>query len=179
MKAVTHGSGGRRLFLRALACAAAPAWAGGTDGAGFEVRRLRRAQVTAWTAADLHSQPWNQDTLRGRAVLLNFWASWCAPCREEMPTLHALQTQVGARRLQVLLVNYREPLARVRSFVEQQQWQLPVLTDPAGAWARQWGVSIFPSSVLIDAQGRAYAVVVGAVDWIAQADTPWMREWLS
>lgn len=169
----------RRQALQALALlSGAPAWVCAQESPGFVVRPLQRVRAPGWTATDLQGHTWSPRALQGRAVLLNFWASWCAPCREEMPALQALQAQLGERNVQVLLVNYRESQERARSFVEQQQWQLPVLTDTSGAWAKQWGIGIFPSSVLIDAKGRASALVVGAVDWPAYAHAPWMRAWL-
>ncbi|MGQ0710836.1 MAG: TlpA family protein disulfide reductase [Rhodoferax sp.] len=170
----------QHLGVGAWALAEGCAWAQGAaePSPGFVVQRLRAQRVAplAWT--DLHGQRWSLGALRGRAVLLNLWASWCAPCREEMPTLQALQSQVGAQRLQVLLFNHREPAARVGAFVAQQGWSLPVVADEPGAMARHWGVRIFPSSVLIDARGREVALVVGAVDWMAQQDAAWMRDWL-
>lgn len=174
----------RRTSLQALALGAASAFGGANgwalEGApGFLVQSLAGTAAQTWRWRDLQGQTWEAPALRGRAVLLNFWASWCAPCREEMPTLHALQQQLGAARAQVLLLNYRESLARVASFVAQSQWTLPVIADPEGAVARHWGVRIFPSSVLIDAHGQPVARVVGAVDWGAQREAPWMQRWLA
>ncbi len=103
-------------------------------------------------------------SLRGQAVVINFWASWCEPCREEMPSLALLaHTHVG--KLSVLAVNYKESPAAVAQFVAATGLDLHTLRDPDGALARAWGIRVFPSTVLIGADGRVRSVVRGALDW--------------
>jgi thiol-disulfide isomerase/thioredoxin len=113
--------------------------------------------------------------LRGEVVLLNFWASWCEPCRAEMPSLELLAQRHEKDRLQVLAVNHREADAAVRRFVEQTALTLPVLRDADGAAARAFGVGVFPSTVVIGRDGRARFTVLGELDWTgAEA-----REWIA
>jgi thiol-disulfide isomerase/thioredoxin len=130
--------------------------------------------VTPWpahTAAaplqtrDLHGQPWDLATLRGKAVLINFWASWCAPCQVEMPSLQALARQHGPDKMVVLAVNFKESAPTARRFVQRTGLDLPVLLDPDGVIARQWQVKVFPTTVLVAADGRVQAVVRGELDW--------------
>ncbi|MFD2376366.1 TlpA family protein disulfide reductase [Ottowia pentelensis] len=87
--------------------------------------------VPPLAATDLNGRPWDLTALRGRAVLINFWATWCAPCKEEMPTLQTLADLEG-ERLAVLAVNVREPLPRVRRYVQSSGLTLTVLPDPKG-----------------------------------------------
>jgi thiol-disulfide isomerase/thioredoxin len=144
----------------------------------FDVQPAPRGMVLpAVFGTDLSGRVWKTADLRGRAVLLNFWASWCEPCRAEMPSLQALQAQHGDKLL-VLAINYKESPEVVQRFVERQGWTLPVLTDPQGTLAKRWGVGIFPTSVLVGANGRVQAVVHGEVDWQAQVKAAWMRHWL-
>ena len=142
-------------------------------------------QVRPWTQAapplalkDLEGKGWDLSSLQGRAVLLNFWATWCDPCREEMPALQAL-----ARRhegdLTVLMVNYREVPATIRRFLERTPLALPVLLDSDGTVARAWTSRVFPTSVLIDRSGRPRYQVVGAVDWSADEARGWLRDVLA
>lgn len=147
------------------------------QGDGFVVQAWRGAAVPDSPLRDLQGRTWRLADLRGKAVLLNFWASWCEPCRAEMPSLQALQA-LHSDTLVVLAVNYKESPEAVQRFVQRQAWTLPMVTDPDGAIARRWGVGIFPSSVLIDARGRVQAVVRGEVDWQAQQDAVWMQRWL-
>ncbi len=108
---------------------------------------------------------------RGQVVLLNFWAVSCAPCREEMPSLDALQRQRGGDRFQVLTVatGLNPPAAIKRFFAEQEISDLPHLTDPRMALARAFGVMAMPVSVLIDAEGNEIARMTGDADWASPA----------
>lgn len=134
----------------------ATAWRGPTPGL-----RLPDLDGTAW---DLAAQ-------RGRVVLLNFWASWCEPCRAEMPVLERLARRHEADGLVVVAVNFKERDAAVRRFLAQLPIALPVLLDADGAAARAWQARIFPSSVLVDWRGRARTLVRGELDWTGPAAT--------
>jgi thiol-disulfide isomerase/thioredoxin len=113
--------------------------------------------------------------LRGRPVLLNFWASWCAPCRAELPSLELLETRHEAAGLRVLALNFRETDAALRRFMDETGLTLPVLRDRDGAVARAYGVRVFPSSIAIGRDGRASFSVVGEVDWSG----PQARDWIA
>ncbi len=118
--------------------------------------------------------PWRLDAMRGRPLLLNFWASWCEPCRAEMPSLERLQQRHADDGLLVLAVNFRESDAAVRRFVEGTGLRLPVLHDTDGAAARALGVRIFPTTVAVSRYGRAVFSVVGEADW----DHAVARKWI-
>jgi thiol-disulfide isomerase/thioredoxin len=107
-------------------------------------------------------------------VLLNFWASWCEPCRQEMPSLEWLAVRRRDQGLQVMAINFRETDAAVRRFLEPMAFSLPVLRDRDGAAAKAFGVRVFPSTVLIDRRGRARSVVVGECDWESPAAERWL-----
>lgn len=102
---------------------------------------------------------------KGKVVLLNFWATWCEPCRAEMPALQALAERLGANRLVVVGVNYQESAARIERFVAAAALTFPVLLDRDGAVTRAWTRRIFPTSVLVGPDGRARQVIVGEFDW--------------
>ncbi len=125
-------------------------------------------------ATDLDGRSWDLSALRGRAVLLNFWATWCGPCKAEMPTLQDVAEIYGESRLQVLAINYKETAARAQQFVQSSGLTLPILRDPEGILARDWGASVFPTTVLVDTQGRAQQRVRGEVEWTG----PEARRWL-
>jgi thiol-disulfide isomerase/thioredoxin len=143
-------------------------------------------QVKPWTGAvpplelnDLHGKPWSLTALRGRPVLLNFWATWCDPCREEMPSLQALARRHESDGLAVLMVNYRESESTIRRFLERTPLALPVLLDRDGSAARAWTSRVFPTTVLIDRSGRPRHQVVGAVDWAGDDARQWLHELLA
>ena len=133
---------------------------------GFDVTPWPARQAAPpLQARDLHGQRWDLASLRGKAVLINFWASWCAPCLVEMPSLQALARRHGPEQLVVLAVNFKESAPTAQRFVQRTGLDLPVLLDPAGAIARQWKVKVFPTTVLVAADGRVHALVRGELDW--------------
>jgi|GEM_PF-323487 len=122
---------------------------------------------------------WTPESARGRPLLLNFWASWCEPCRAEIPSLEALALRHEGDGLIVMAVNYRENEATVKRFVEATSLRLPVLFDRRGEAAKQFGIHAFPSSVIIDRRGHAASVVVGECDWGAAPARDWIAATLS
>jgi thiol-disulfide isomerase/thioredoxin len=105
------------------------------------------------------------DDFRGRVVLLNFWATWCAPCREEMPALAALATQLGPQGLVVLAVSVREPRATVEPFVRGLGLRFPVALDQEGTVTARYHVFALPTTIVVDRQGRHVGSVLGIRDW--------------
>lgn len=104
---------------------------------------------------------------RGKVVLLNFWATWCAPCREEMPSLDALQAEMGGEDFQVVAVatGRNDPANIDRFYAETGLRNLPVLLDPRQQLARGMGVLGLPVTVLIDRDGNEVARLLGEADW--------------
>jgi len=135
-------------------------------GQGYEVLPWPdRKPVPVLAGADLQGQVWRLTDLRGKAVLINFWASWCAPCLAEMPSLQSLTQFYGPEKLVVLAVNFKESASTVRQHVQRTQLGLPVLLDPTGAIAQQWGANVFPTTVLVSATGQVRGLVRGEMDW--------------
>ena len=165
----------RRQWLSA-ACAAyaASAWPQPVDGARRTPWPRQRA-TPAFQLPRLEEGTWNLTAARGQPVLLNFWATWCEPCRTEMPSLEQLAARHQAQGLQVMAVNFREGEPAVRRFIAATGLRLPVLYDRDGAAAKAFDVRIFPSTVAIDRRGRAAFVVVGGFDWAG----PVAQEWLA
>ncbi len=116
---------------------------------------------------------------RGKPLIINVWASWCGPCRAEMPSLELLAARHAADGLQVMAVNFRETDAAVARFVDQTALSLPVLRDLDGAVAASYGVRVFPGSVAIGRDGRARFFVVGEVDWTGPDARRWIAPLLS
>lgn len=108
---------------------------------------------------------WQLSAQAGQVVLANFWASWCAPCRDEMPSLLRLAAERRADRLQVIGVNYREGPATIARFLGGLGLELPTLLDPDGELSAAYTPRIFPSTVVFDRQGRPVGTVVGEIDW--------------
>lgn len=159
----------RRVALLAsmLAMLAAPAHA---KALGYDIQALpARPPAPKLLLQDINGKPWRLSDLRGKVVLLNFWASWCAPCRIEMPALQALANAPGDDRVVVLAVNFKESPAAIARFVQTTGLTLPVVADEQGLLAKQFGVTIFPSTVVIDRSGQPRHRVRGEFDWQAPA----------
>ncbi len=108
---------------------------------------------------------------QGRAVALNLWATWCVPCREEMPSLDRLQAKLGGARFEVVAVSIdRQGAAVVRAFYENLGLQsLAIHLDLSGKAPSVLGIDGVPATVLIDAQGREIGLKLGALEWDSQA----------
>jgi thiol-disulfide isomerase/thioredoxin len=93
-------------------------------------------------------------TLQGRVVLLDFWASWCTPCKLSFPWMNALQARLGPRGLQVVAVNLDRQRSAADVFLRQTPAQFTVGFDPSGDSPKRFGVKAMPTSLLIGADGR-------------------------
>jgi thiol-disulfide isomerase/thioredoxin len=163
-------SSGRTTRRRVLQIGAATA-------AAVALPRLAQAahMVRPWPAgkpapalllSDLDGKAWSLAELKGHPVLLNFWASWCEPCRAEMPSLELLATRHEKAGLVVLSVNFKEPPPTIRRFLEVLPFSLPILLDRDGEVAAAWTPRVFPTTVLIDRNGTPRQSVIGELDWM-------------
>lgn len=146
------------------------------NDAGPAPRPWPRGRPTPALELPQHDGPtWSLAQARAQVVLLNFWASWCEPCRTEMPSLELLAQRHEADGLQVVAVNFRETDAAIRRFMALMPITLPILRDADGAAARAYGARVFPTTVAIDRAGRAAFSVVGECEW----NGPQARAWLA
>jgi peroxiredoxin len=99
--------------------------------------------------------------LRGKVVLLNFWATWCPPCRREMPALDELYRQSRDRGLVVLAVT-DDDVAAVREYAHKNRYSFPIVLDPERRSFEKYRVAGYPSSIVIDREGGIAAVFMGA-----------------
>jgi thiol-disulfide isomerase/thioredoxin len=101
----------------------------------------------------------NLHDLHGRPILINFWATWCGPCRLEMPEIVAV-TQANPDLI-VLAVNVQETMEQIRPFAEEFQMQLPVIRDPDGELRTLYAVRGMPTSIFIDRDGKIFTIWAG------------------
>lgn len=101
---------------------------------------------------------------RGRVLVVNFWASWCIPCREEAPALEAMWRQFGPRGVTVVGVNIQDRRPDAARFIAETRPTYPNLVDATGATSIAYGIYGVPETFVIDREGRIRARHVGAVD---------------
>jgi len=104
-----------------------------------------------------------RDFRRG-ATLVNFWASWCDPCKKEVPLLNELQQSLSASGFTIVGVSVEEPREAVDAFVRNHHIQYPVLLDSDGSISRRYGLIGLPMNVIVDREGVVSMVRAGAVD---------------
>ena len=106
--------------------------------------------------------------LKGKVVFLNFWATWCGPCRMEMPSMETLYSRFKNDGLEIVAVNCMETGQEVASFMKNNGFTFPAALDTDGKVNGEYGVQAIPTSYLMDRDGKIIMRLVGSIDW----DTP-------
>jgi peroxiredoxin len=107
-----------------------------------------------FTLTDANGQSVTLSDLRGQVVMINFWASWCGPCREEMPLLEQIHQRYEALGFTLLGINVEEDSTNGQAFLQERPVSFPVLYDPKNNLSKLYDVVAMPSTVLIDRQGN-------------------------
>jgi cytochrome c biogenesis protein CcmG/thiol:disulfide interchange protein DsbE len=113
----------------------------------------------------LDAQQFSLTNLRGKVVLVNFWASWCADCRPEMPVLEGLHREFASRGLAIVGINAREDARAIGRYARELGLTFPLVIDPGGKNNDLYGVIGIPTTFVIGRDGRAVAFGVGPRDW--------------
>lgn len=112
------------------------------------------ALAPAFTLTDLDGETHHLMDFHGRPIIINFWATWCPPCREEMPDLQRVYEQYQADDLVILAINNDEPPQVIREFVEEHDLTFLMLLDETNVVTRLYEVQSYPSTFFIDRSGR-------------------------
>jgi thiol-disulfide isomerase/thioredoxin len=151
------------IRLAALAFVAAS----GVAFAEPDIKPWKGKATLSLAGSDIEGNAFDLKELQGRVLVVNFWATWCEPCREEMPSLQRLRERLDGRSFDVLTVNFGESRERITQFLGHEKVALPVLLDPRKDTAKAWGVGGLPMTFLVDARGRVRYSVFGERDWNA------------
>ena len=133
------------------------------------LRKPAMSSAPDFNLLDTNGSPVGLSGYRGKMVLLNFWATWCGPCREEMPSMEQLSRSFGGRGLAVLAINQRENAALVNKFMRTHGLNFTTPLDTTGRVAGYYRVYGIPVSYLIDADGLAIGMKSGPMDWATPA----------
>lgn len=146
------------LFLLCLCLSIAAAGAA-------PLRELPASAAPELTLPDMEGVPVSVESLRGRVVLVNFWAVWCPPCRKEMPSMARLAKQLADQPFTILGVNVGESPEEIQAFLRQVPVNFPILLDREARYLKPWRVFAFPTSYVLDKQGRFRLGLFGSIEW--------------
>lgn len=132
-----------------------------------------------FTLNDLAGKPVSLDALRGKVVIVNFWATWCPPCRAEMPSMELLHRELADEGLVMLAVNVeRDGRQTVPKFLAASPHSFPILIDEKEEIQKRYGVYKFPESYVIRKDGVIDDKVIGAIDWAHPQTIAYFRDLL-
>ena len=117
--------------------------------------------MASFTLTDLSGKQVRLSDYAGRPVLVNAWATWCPPCRAEMPDLHQLYLKHKAEGFEILAINAGEDTSIVNSFIQQNGFTFPVLLDPQTDLLDGFGIRDYPTSIMVGRDGKVKLVQVG------------------
>jgi peroxiredoxin len=120
-------------------------------------------QAEDFRLTDLEGKSQSLSQYRGKIVLVNFWATWCEPCKREMPAMQRIYDKLRDKGFVVLAINELEDDAKVREHIKQYGYTFPVLMDHDNKVANQFGVFGLPVSVFIDQEGRVQEYIKGGL----------------
>ena len=131
----------------------------------------------AFTLKDLDGREVKLADLKGKVVIVNFWATWCPPRREEIPSMMQLNQAMAGKPFQMLAISINEGGAQeVQAYFKQSGNSLPALLDPTQQVAKRYGVTGVPESFVIDRNGVILKKVVGGVNWSDPAAIKFMTD---
>jgi peroxiredoxin len=123
-----------------------------------------------FTLSDLSGKKVSLSNYRGKVVFLNFWATWCPPCRGEMPSMERLYQKLKGKGLVILAVDLQEDVKSVQKFVNEHKLTFPILLDYDGRVGGTYGARSIPTSYIVGRNGNVLGGTIGGREW----DTPEM-----
>jgi thiol-disulfide isomerase/thioredoxin len=133
-----------------------------------ELKAVTPRPAPALALKDLDGKMHDLKDYRGKVVLVNFWATWCPPCRAEMPSMQRLKTMMRDKPFAILAVDMAETEKEIRDFLKEfkdTKIDFTIQLDPKGAALKDWKVHVFPTSFLVDAEGNIRYGVAGSIEW--------------
>jgi thiol-disulfide isomerase/thioredoxin len=135
-------------------------------------------QAPNFTLEDLSGKPLSIKDFKGKVVFLNFWATWCVPCREEMPLMEILHREYKDQGMEMVAVNFREDKKEVRKFFAELGLSFKSLMDSGGDVSDKYGAWSLPLTYIIDRKGEFVGKTVGDRKWDSEDAREFFRELL-
>ena len=114
---------------------------------------------------DLQGNVWSLSKLKGQVVFLNFWATWCPPCREEMPSMQRLYAKLPKDKFEMIALFNKDEPAAVKNFIAKLGITIPILSDEYNFAGAKYGLTGLPETFIIDKQGIIREKIIGAAEW--------------
>ena len=124
-----------------------------------------KVSLIDFTLPDLNGNMTSLKDYRGKVVMLNFWATWCPPCRREMPSMENLYKIIDKNKIDIAAVNIQEKKKTVSDFVSKNNYTFPVLVDEEGKAASIYQIRSIPTTFIIDKKGYIRAMITGSIEW--------------
>jgi len=136
--------------------------------AGFQVPK-NEFTADDFTLQDLAGKSVSLSSFKGKLVFLSFWATWCGPCKSELPSVQALYDRMKSKGFEILAVDVMEEKKAVADFVKANKMTFPVLLDTTGSVGRTYDAGSIPTNYIVDRNGKILARVVGfdGTEWTA------------
>lgn len=133
-----------------------------------ELKPITPRPAPALSLTDLDGKKQDLKDYRGKVVLVNFWATWCPPCRAEMPSMQRLKVLMGDQPFAILAVDMAEPEHEIRRFLKELKdvkldFSIPL--DHSGEAMKEWKVHVFPTSFIVDTEGQLRYGIAGSIEW--------------
>ena len=131
-----------------------------------------------FTLQDIKGRAWKLSDLRGKVVFINFWATWCPVCRQEMPSMHALNHDMANEKFEMLTILSNDDPARADNFVTNLGAGFPVLIDPDSKTGKAYGITGVPETYIVDSAGILREKYIGGRAWDSQGAKQMLKRYL-
>jgi peroxiredoxin len=128
---------------------------------------------------DMNGEVWSLSKQKGHVVFLNFWATWCEPCREEMPSMQRLYAKLPKDKFQMVALYNKDSPAAVKKFITKLGITLPILNDEQNIIGQRYGLTGLPETFIIDKQGVIREKFIGPAEWDSQQFVEMIQKYIN
>ncbi|MBF0521247.1 MAG: TlpA family protein disulfide reductase [Nitrospirae bacterium] len=144
------------------------------------VNMVEGTTVPAFTLTDSGGKSVSYDAFKGKPLIINFWATWCPSCKEELPSLQSFYNdEKSGQSVNIVTVLYRDDMSSAQRFMKKHNYDFPVYTDAGGTIAHSFGLTGVPETYLIDKNGIVVRRILGPLDWQTSSGQQLLSELLS
>ena len=155
----------RRSFIQNMLLLVSICWQTPSLATGAGLEPYSGENVRDFSLTDLSGHTHALSNYKDKVVLINFWASWCIPCLQEMPGMQRLQASLKDENFTLLTINISDPPRQIRETLKRLQLDLTVLLDRDGGTFKQWGGQVLPTSFILDQDSLIRYHAIGPIDW--------------